>query len=244
MGATTTVFRALVFNAVVRQTRCYQEAKIVNGSPTITVELSDHFTPAMEMLRREFEDKEWPDNSSEDRFDAFSSHIVLSVNSKLAGMVRLTNRPPSVLAAWAIGSHHLPEGDDIVEATRAVVAKSWRGMGFYKILMTEATAWCHATGVPSTVAAIEVDFPLQRLLSRIGFRDVGEPTLFVSCPRSHVKCQVIVQQPAQAIEAAMAIRQACIERLDAKGFCVRSSVVNGPIASSQRTAPRGRDERP
>ena len=184
------------------------------------------FDPEMHRLRREFSDQEWPNGSSADEFDAVSSHVVASVDGELAGMVRLTRRPLSVLAVWAIGESYLPDSREAAEATRGVVARKWRGMGLYKLLMSEATCLCHHWGVPQVVAAIELDFPLRGFLERIGFRCVGRPTPFRSAPREKVECQVIVQEPANALRAALEARESCVRQLATKGFLVGPSLAD------------------
>jgi GNAT superfamily N-acetyltransferase len=182
------------------------------------------FDDEMERLRREFSDQEWPNGTSEDEFDAVSSHVVASVDGEPAGMVRLTRRPASFLTAWAVGEVHLPGGPDAVEAGRAVVARKWRGLGIYKLLMSEATCLCYRWDAPLVVAGVELDFALRGFLEQIGFRNFGWPTPHHNPPKGEVVCQVIVQEPAAALTAALRVRESCIRKLAAKGFSVRSSV--------------------
>ena len=183
------------------------------------------FDAAMDCLRCEFSDGEWPDGTSKDEFDDVSSHVIATVDGEPAGMVRLTRRPPSVLAAWALGKVHLPGGRDAVEAGRGVVARKWRGMGLYKLLMSEATYLCHRWEVPQVVAGVELDFPLLGFLERIGFRCVGRPILFRVPPKGEVVGQVVVQEPAVALAAALGARESSLRRLSAAGFSVPSSVL-------------------
>ena len=182
------------------------------------------FDAEMEQLRREYSDQEWPNGCSADKFDTVSSHVVVSVDGELAGMVRLTRRPPSVLAAWAIVESYLPDSREATEATRAVVARKWRGMGLYKLLMSESTCLCHRWGVPEVVATIEPDFPLRGFPERIGFRCVGRPTRFRNPPEGEVAGQVIVQEPAVALAAALNVRASCVRRLATGGLSVYSSI--------------------
>jgi hypothetical protein len=183
----------------------------------------------MELLRREFSELEWPSGTSEDEFDRSSSHLTLSVAGELAGMVRLTRRPLSVLSAWAIGSHHIPDGDDIIEATRAVVARKWRGMDLYKLMMAQVTHYCYWAGAGRVVGAIEPDFALRGFLASIGFTNRGEPTRFQNPPKGKVWGQVIVQELALAREAASATLSFCVKKLRGRGFAVRSSVLEGAV---------------
>ncbi len=203
-------------------------------TPIILVEVSHCFSAGMELLRRrDFSELEWPGGSSEDDFDQASLHITVSVSGELAGMVRLTRRPLSVLSAWAIGPHHIPDGDDIIEATRAVVARNWRGMALYKLMMAEATRFCDRAGASRVVAQIEPDFALRCFLATIGFRNRGEPTRSHNPPKGEVRGQVIVQEVALAREAASATLAACVERLRGRGFAVRSSVLEGAVNASR-----------
>lgn len=190
---------------------------------TISVEVRDTFSTEMERLRREYADQEWPGGTSGDEFDGCSSHVVVSIGSESAGMVRLTRRPPSVLAAQ-IDPHHLPDRPGIVEATRGVVARRWRGMNLYKLLMAEVTAYCDHTGASIVVAAIEPDFPLRDFLARIGYQTWGEPTRFRNHPKGDIWCHVIVQTPALARESVSIARSSCISGLHKRGFFVHSTV--------------------
>jgi enoyl-CoA hydratase/carnithine racemase/GNAT superfamily N-acetyltransferase len=195
----------------------------VQHSPSVDVEVRDSFTPEMERLRREYADHPWAGGTSEDDFDRVSSHIVVTVCGELAGMVRVTPQPPSVLATWAIGHHHVPGGDGVVEANRGVVARKWRGMDLYKVLMAEVTRYCHARGVTFVVGAIEPAFPLRGYLEQIGFRALGEPTQFHNPPKGETTCQVIVQDVASACETVADVLTHCAGKLSAKGFALRST---------------------
>jgi enoyl-CoA hydratase len=190
----------------------------VHHSPTILVEVQNSFTPQMELLRREFSDMEWPNNTTEDEFDSRSIHVTISVDGELAGMVRLTKRPLSVLSAWAIGSHHVPNGKDVIEATRAVVARKWRGMDLYKVLMAEATLYCVQSGALVVVGGIEPAFPLRAFLTTIGFRDVGEPTRFHNPPNGAVWGQIIQQDSILAVPGANRVLSECAQKLASRGF--------------------------
>jgi predicted GNAT family N-acyltransferase len=194
-------------------------------TPTMRFEVRSGFSPAMELLRREYADSPWPDGTSEDEFDHCSIHITASVNGDLAGMVRLTKRPPSVLSAWAVGPHHLPGGGEVIEATRGVVARKWRGMDLYKVMMAEATRFCCAAGAFRAVGVIEPDFPLRDFLATIGFQNCGAPTRFHNPPKGHIWGQVIVQDVAHSQAAIASILARCICKLRDRGFTVRSTVL-------------------
>jgi hypothetical protein len=136
---------------------------------SILVEVRGSYSDEMERLRREYSDRDWPGDTSEDEFDRVSVHLTASVEGEVAGMVRITPRPPSLLSAWAVGAHHLPVGDDIAEATRGVVARKWRGMGLYKLLMAEVTRFSHHRRVPRVMAAIEPHLRSVAIWRRLGF---------------------------------------------------------------------------
>jgi hypothetical protein len=195
----------------------------VETDRTIRVETQDIFSPQLDRLRWEYADQEWPGGTSRDDFDNHSSHVTLSVGGELAGMVRVTRRPPSVLSAWAIGTHHLPNGGGIFEATRGVVARRWRGMSLYKLLMVEATRYCDRSGASLVVAVIDPDFPLRGFLEKIGYRGRGEPSRFYNHPKGEVWGQVIVQDPVQAREAASAALSSCVSGLHERGFSIHST---------------------
>jgi hypothetical protein len=184
----------------------------------------------MELLRRrDFSEVGWPGGTSEDEFDQSSLHITVSVGGELGGMVRLTKRPLSVLSAWAIGPHHIPEANDIIEATRAVVARKWRRMDLYKLMMAEVTRYCDRAGATRVVGAIEPDFPLRDFLATIGFRNQGEPIRHRNPPKGVVWGQIIVQEVALARKVISATLSFCVERLRGRGFAVRSTVLEGAV---------------
>ena len=198
---------------------------------SVNVEVRENFTAEMDRLRRQYSDGAWPGGVSVDEFDRVSVHVTATVNGQVAGMVRITRRPPSVLSAWATDPHCLPAGDDIAEVTRGVVGREWRGMGLYKLLMAEATRYCHHWRVTRIVWAIEPDFRLRGYLEEIGFRAVGPPTWFHNPPNGPSRCQVIVQEPALAVGAASAALATCAAELGKRGFSARSSVLDATSLS-------------
>jgi hypothetical protein len=201
----------------------------VKHTPIIHIEVRNNFSPAMELLRREYADSAWPSSTSEDEFDQHSVHITASVDGDLAGMVRLTRRPVSVLSAWAIGPHHLPEGNDIMEATRGVVARRWRGMDLYKVMMAEVTRYCRHRGASRVVGVIASEFPLRGFLATIGYGNCGQPTWFHNPPKGPVWGQVILQEVMLSQVVASFALSRCIAKLRERGFVVRSLVLESAI---------------
>jgi hypothetical protein len=187
----------------------------------ITVEIHNHFSPLMELLRRDYSELSWPGETSEDEFDARSVHITVSVDGELAGMVRLTRRPVSVLSTWAIGAPNFPEGNDAFEATRGVVARKWRGMDLYKLMMAEVTFYADRVGASRIIAAIEPDFPLRGFLGTIGYQDWGDLTRLCVPPLGELWGQVILQEPARALERVSGALAESLTRLQRRGFSVR-----------------------
>jgi hypothetical protein len=190
-------------------------------TPVITVETRNHFSPLMELLRRDYSELSWPGKTSEDEFDARSVHITVSVDGELAGMVRLTRRPLSVLSTWTIGAPNFPEGSDTLEATRGVVARKWRGMDLYKLMMAEVTFYADRVGASRIIAAIEPDFPLRPFLRSIGYQDWGALTRLCVPPLGELWGQVILQEPARALERVSGTLAECLTRLQGRGFSVR-----------------------
>lgn len=192
--------------------------------PVIRIEVRDYFSVAMELLRREFSELAWPDGTSEDEFDQCSQQLTMSVDDELVGMIRLTSRPQSVMSAWAIGPNHIPAGNDIVEISRGVVARAWRSLGLYKLIVVEAARYCERAGVARIAGAIEPDTFLRGFLARIGFHFRGSPTRFRNPPKGVVWGQVMVQELALARDATMRTASECADQLRAGGFEVRSTV--------------------
>jgi enoyl-CoA hydratase len=199
----------------------------VEAQRTICVEVRGEFSPEMERLRREYSDHDWPGGMAADEFDECSSHLVASVDGEPAGMVRVTRRPPSPLAAWAMDPETIPRGEGVYEPTRGVVGRRWRGLGLYKLLMAEATRHCYLAGAARLVAAIHPDFAQRDFLHRIGFEAVGPVIRMSPPPEIDVLAQVIVQDPAASLAAAQAACCRCIDGLSGRGFRVRSQCVGG-----------------
>ncbi len=139
-----------------------------NTMKHLVISVAREFTPEMERLRRSAYHDSTGEVSSSDEFDACSVHVIASLDGALAGMVRMTPEPPSVLQTWFRGKAPLPTGPGVVDANRAVVSETSRGLGIYKVLMVEALAWARGQKAAHVVGTIELTFPIREFLKETG----------------------------------------------------------------------------
>ena len=158
---------------------------------TIQIKEVQEFTDEMEAFRRSAFHDPTMTISSADEFDSYSTHIIALVDGVLAGMVRLTSEPPSVLQKWSSGKALAPAGQGVAFASRAVVAGNYRGLGIYKVLMFECMAWCRRHQIKYVLGTIALDFPLRPFLNGIGFYDSGEPCVISNYPVPPSLCRCI-----------------------------------------------------
>jgi hypothetical protein len=180
----------------------------------------------MERLRREYAWGEWPSGTTEDEFDSCSRHLVLSIDSEPAGMVRFTKYPPSVLAAWLVEPLDLPQEDHTYQATRSVVSAKWRGFGFYRLLMMELSGYLAVRGAQQVLASVQIDFPLRGFLGQIGYIDFGTPIDQRVIPIGVRLVQVIRQRPMECVEIATGLKGHLLDRLSYMGFKYRSAIAS------------------
>lgn len=172
-------------------------------------------TNAMEKLRSEGLGN--AQLSSRDQYDSASFYLLIRTKRQVVAMVRLTpQKLQSVLGDWASDRESIPIGEDIIEATRSVVAKSFRGIGLYKLLMSHLALYVgQFQHVSKTIGAIEPDFPGWRFLQELGFAEFGTAK-FVDPPLSREReCRLIVQHHADSQNAVKRISNALIESFEA-----------------------------
>ena len=122
----------------------------------------------------------------------------------------------------------LPNGPDVAELTRAVVAGPVRRQGIYRLAMLETVLSLRALGARLATAAIEPDFPGRRFLLELGFLAVGAPVMFDDLPRSRTLAQPIaLKLDARGERRCEAMRRAQHHRLLAAGYIVESESLAG-----------------
>jgi GNAT superfamily N-acetyltransferase len=188
----------------------------------IEIKTVREFTEEMERFRRSAFHGPSMDISSADKFDPYSSHLVAHVEGVLAGMVRLTPEPPSVLQEWSDGKAQAPKGQGVLFASRAVVAETFRGCGIYKILMLECMNWCRDHKIEKILGTIALDFPFRPFLSAIGFYDAGEPCLISNYPVPPSICRCICCDLKSSWPLVIEVRQTVLQRLAQQQIRVNS----------------------
>lgn len=172
----------------------------------------------MEQLRRTGFHDPTMSLTSKDEFDAQSVHVVAHLDGTLAGMVRMTPEPPSVLQTWFRGQAPLPTGAGVVDANRAVVGEKFRGLGIYKVLMLEALAWAHEQNFTNIVGAIEPTFPLRDFLKQTGCEEAGQPLLAWHPPVAETLVQCILWRAGNYRPKVTALRDRLTSELNGKGL--------------------------
>ena len=184
----------------------------------LRVWVAESFTSEMEQLRRQGFHDPMKRESSRDEFDVHSSHFVATLDGNLAGMVRMTPEPPSVLQTWFRGRAPLPTGAGVVDATRAVVSETSRGMGLYKVLMLEALSWADSKGFDNVVGAIEPEFPAREFLRATGCADVGDPLQSWHPPVTETLGQCILWRRGEFMNKVITLRDGLRAKLADKGI--------------------------
>ena len=190
----------------------------------LSTQLECGFSEALETLRRDGWDPR-PSGCARDEFDECSQHVVVSLDERPVGAIRITPAEPSVLAKWSHGRAPVPSGGDVAELTRGVVVPRLRRIGIYRFAMLETVLRLRQLGARIATAAVEPEFPGRAFLADLGFVDVGQPILFDDAPRRGTLAQCIALEGSLAAEARwarMCARQ--IERFSRQGFEVRAPV--------------------
>ncbi len=196
----------------------------MSDTSLLSVRLERHFTVEMEMLRRHG----WEQVSAagaRDRFDAGSLHLTVAHDGRPVGMIRVTSGSPSVLHEWSSGKATLPQGDDVTELTRGVVARPFRRLGVYRLAMLDAILRMRPLGARVVTGAVDPHFPGRSFLAEVGFVDVGTPVLFDDYPRSRTLAQGLMLTLDPAREPKWwRMWRAQIDGLHAAGYRVDSDL--------------------
>lgn len=164
-----------------------------------------------------------PTDDVTDEFDRISMNVVLLADEKLAGVVRLTPSPPSVLSTWSKGALDFSSYPHAADLSRAAIAEEFRALGLYKLLMAEAIVEARRMGVQNLFGVVALDhLYLMDFWTRLGAKKMGEPKM--CAPRNitaqpglpiHIAVQEALE-PARNTIAAIALN------LRLKGFDLAS----------------------
>jgi|GEM_PF-4684839 len=191
---------------------------------TIRIAATTKFTSEMEKLRRTGFHNSSSETSSSDEFDTLSIHVLAIIRDEIIGMIRLTLEPPSVLQTWSGWKAPIPHGEGVIDVTRGIVAKQWRGFDIYKLLMTETMIKAKALNAKIAVAPIEPHFQHRTFLSHIGFQNVGEPLIFNHPPIGDTVGQCLVQRLQKDFGKVTEVRAKIISGERMKNFRVVSTI--------------------
>jgi predicted GNAT family N-acyltransferase len=195
-------------------------------SQTLSVLVTDAFTPEMDLLRRSgFYGADCRESSS-DAFDPYSCYVNIACAGELTASVRLTPHPHSVLRAYACTPTLLPTGPKVVDITRGVVSERWRGIGLYKLLITEAMLEAAKRNMEFMLGAVEEEYLLP-FWYQLGAEPLGEKTTFQANLGGRSHCQCIRFEPLRYRKAVLAAHAESIRRLAERKFHICSGFTMG-----------------
>jgi predicted GNAT family N-acyltransferase len=183
---------------------------------TLHLYTQDRFDPEIEALRRSDFELAAGTTRVRDAFDDCSTYMLARVGDELVGTVRMT-QPPVVLRGWLPDPEQLgmAHGPDVVEFTRGVVARRWRGLGIYQLLMCAAVLSAGETATAG-VAAVEPFMHVRSFLRSLGFRERGRPLIFHDGPGCRTLAQCMELDLAAARAAAAPHMATVKSRLQSK----------------------------
>lgn len=181
----------------------------------------DRFDPEIEALRRSDFELAAGTTRVRDEFDDSSTYVLARVGDELVGTVRMT-QPAGALRGWLHDPRQLPmaHGPNVVEFTRGVVARRWRGLGIYQLLMC-ATVLRAGERATVAIAAVEPFLHVRGFLHLLGFQETGRPLIFHDGPG----CQTLAQCMELDLVAARAVAQPHMASLKSRLQSKRIEVV-------------------
>ena len=191
---------------------------------TINIDAVETFTSEMERLRRLDYGNTPSDDFSNDEFDARSTYILATCESEPIGMVRLTENLPSPLQSWLGENSSIPKGGGVIELTRGVVAKEWRGYDIFKLLLAETLIKVKELGAKAAVTAVVPEANHCRILSEIGFQNTGKTLIYNHPQVGDLLVQRMIQQPQTDFEKVIEARTKIINGEKLKEFNIVSSI--------------------
>ena len=193
---------------------------------TLHLYTQDRFDPEIEALRRSDFELAAGTTRVRDAFDDCSSYMLARVGDELVGTVRMT-QPPGALRGWLPdpGQSVLPHGPGVVELTRGVVARRWRGLGIYQLLMCATVLRVSETATVG-IAAVEPFLHVRGFLHLLGFQECGRPLIFHDGPGCRTLAQCMELDLAAARASAAVHMTSLKSRLQDK----RIEVASGPLA--------------
>jgi predicted GNAT family N-acyltransferase len=168
---------------------------------TLHLYTQDGFDAEIEALRRSDFELAAGTTRVRDAFDDCSTYVLARVSDELVGTVRIT-QPAGALRDWLPDPGQLPmaHGPEVVEFTRGVVARRWRGLGIYQLLMCATVLRASETATVA-IAAVEPFLHVRGFLRLLGFQECGRPLIFHDGPG----CQTLAQGMELDLATARAI---------------------------------------
>lgn len=191
---------------------------------TIEISATNIFTPEMDMLRRMHYGDSESNKISVDEFDNKSQYVVAMYQKELVGMVRLTEGSPSPLQSWFGKNTILPSGKGIIELTRGVVAKPWRRFEIFTLLLTETLIKIKQLGADKSVTAILPEANHCRILTALGFHNIGETMICQHPQTGNILCQTMIQYPQKDFDKVLQERGRIINGEKLKNFRIISNI--------------------
>ncbi len=185
-------FRVLGYENVFGKTACFFVLTKIMPCPDLpehtTVEIAEtkEDFEAIYRLRydvyceemRSLDPKDYPDKKEMDKYDAYSTHIILRLNGEIAGALRLIkNGPSGFLMEERFKLPDFIDRSKTVEHSRGVIKKEFRGKNIYSYLLNGAYNWQRERGLTTCIGAPGVD-KLSLILLKRGWTEIGNKTLY------------------------------------------------------------------
>jgi hypothetical protein len=147
----------------------------------ISVSEETLLTTDMELLRREGNPPQTPKSNSADDFEARSIHVCYRIEGVLAAMARMTAGPNAVFEAWTAGAAEVPTGPHVVDLNRYVVARRFRMLGLFHVIMLDTLLRASAKGFTAAVGATKPGRRVGTAMLETAFEAIG-PEVMVTDP--------------------------------------------------------------
>lgn len=143
---------------------------------TINCFLSGQLTREASFLRDQSFSTD-PNRSIADRFDAKAKHILIEIDSQLAGYARLSGGPNGYFEALIDPPVPFPTGPHIADGSRVTVSPHWRGVDLSSLLLIELLLWAYTFEYRYLVGSVKTGRRTLELVHGLGFVNCGEPVI-------------------------------------------------------------------
>lgn len=127
--------------------------------------------------------RDYPDGKERDKYDEYSVHLIAKIGGEIAGAMRLVrDNPHGFLMEERFTLPTAIDRSKMVEHSRLVIGKKYRGMGLLPKLLEKAYEWQREHGFTICVGAAVMD-TLGPILLKHGYKLLSnEIVTYHNCP--------------------------------------------------------------